>query len=146
MPALGSGEASHFGAESASRCTAGFNTAHTGAPSPCDPHPPFLFNAEGFRNSMSGVRHFSFDDGVLSFEARQGVAGKSGRSRSCASLLLPAGGASDCNLSSANWRSGISSVPPHLERGVGRFAHGVDFKSVLGRTRWRRFRVPNAIP
>lgn len=33
-------------------------------------------------------------------------------------ILLPTGGATDCNCGSANWRCDISSVTPHLEHGV----------------------------
>jgi hypothetical protein len=64
--------------------------------------PHFWLNAS-FRNSMSGVRHFSFDDGVLSFEARHGVGSKSGWGWRCASLLLPTRRTTDCNRGSTNW-------------------------------------------
>src|SRR5258708_38806390 len=121
------GEASHSGAEPASRCAACLDVACTGVAPPLDPHSPLLSDAEGSRNSLSGARHFSFGDGVPSPEARHGVAGKSGWSWSCFSLLLPTRGATDCDHRSANWRSGISSFTPHVERGVGEFAVGVGF-------------------
>lgn len=126
MPPLGSLEVRHFGADSASRCTAGFDAPHADIAAPRDTYPPLLPIAEGSWNSLSGVRHLPFDHGDYSSETRHGMGRKSGWNRSCLRLLLPTSGASGCDLGSANWRSGISSVPPHLQRGTGQFVVRLD--------------------
>jgi hypothetical protein len=93
--------------------------------------PHFCLMQKALGNPLSGVRHFSFDDCAPSPEAGHGVAGKSGRSGSFVSLLLPTRGATDCGHGSANWRSGISSLTARVERGVGKFASGLVCESDL---------------
>src|ERR1700756_3800096 len=116
------GLAPRSAAEAASCRAACLDVAHTGVDPPRDPHSPLLPHAKGAEHSLSGVRHFSFDDGASSHEARHGVAGKSGRSQRCISALLSSYGATDCDHGSANWRSRVSSFTPFVERGVGKFA------------------------
>lgn len=143
---MGAGEASHPPADPGSCSAAGFVVAHTGANSPGDPHSAFLPHAVGSWNSLSRVWHFSFGHGAASPEAGLSMEGKSGRCRRCLRVLLPTCGATHCDRGSTNRRSDIPGFRALVERGIGKFAFGLDFQSNLGRIQWRRFLVPNATP